>query len=252
MKRKSKIFVAMFIALALLMTLTLWSNDGFVEISKENTWETVKGKKLEYDGKKVEIGVIAKKYSWEFIYDPGKDMTFHTGDDKIKTVNELHLPVDTMVIFNLVNADKADSNESSFHSLWISSLRLKREVRPGETQKGWLMIDKKLIGKTNWDIPFDQGRAGKDKASYLHKLKEYQTWHLQKERGGQANHKNIRELIKSLLKLRKQFLNTMKHKNLKERVYLIRCANEKNKRCRSMFAQLFLHSKEGFKKWLKG
>lgn len=76
----------------------------------------------------VEVRIIGRQFSWEFVY-PGADRTFGTGDDH-HVFNQLRVPVGASVRFQLEAADV-------LHSLWIPHLRLKQDAVPGRSIAGW-------------------------------------------------------------------------------------------------------------------
>jgi cytochrome c oxidase subunit 2 len=74
------------------------------------------------------VRIQGQQWFWNFTY-PGPDRVFDTADD-IKTINDLHVPVGRVVVFELTSKDV-------LHSLWIPALRLKQDAVPGRTIRGW-------------------------------------------------------------------------------------------------------------------
>lgn len=74
------------------------------------------------------VHVTGKQFNWEFTY-PGPDGKFGTADDQT-IENELHVPVGTVVGFELASNDV-------IHSFFIPALRLKQDAMPGRKIKGW-------------------------------------------------------------------------------------------------------------------
>jgi cytochrome c oxidase subunit 2 len=74
------------------------------------------------------VRIEGQQWFWGFTY-PGPDGRFDTADD-IKTINDLHVPVGRVVVFELTSKDV-------LHSLWIPALRLKQDAVPGRTIRGW-------------------------------------------------------------------------------------------------------------------
>jgi cytochrome c oxidase subunit 2 len=88
-------------------------------------WDEIK---LELPPHDEQVRIQGEQWAWRFTY-PGADGRFDTADD-VQTVNELHVPVDKVVLFELGARDV-------LHSLWIPELRLKQDAVPGRTIRGW-------------------------------------------------------------------------------------------------------------------
>lgn len=73
----------------------------------------------------VAVQVIGHQWWWEFDYP----------DQKIKTANELHVPVGAAVRLTLNSADV-------IHSFWVPQLSHKMDVIPGQTNTLWFRADK--------------------------------------------------------------------------------------------------------------
>lgn len=74
------------------------------------------------------VEVSAQQWSWNFRV-TGPDGEFGTADD-IVTINELHVPNETPVAFNLASKDV-------IHSLFLPDMRIKRDVNPGAINRVW-------------------------------------------------------------------------------------------------------------------
>jgi len=74
------------------------------------------------------IRVIGQQWAWSFVH-PGPDGKLDTPDD-IKTVDELHVAVDTVYEFELESRDV-------IHSFSVPVFRLKQDAIPGRVIKGW-------------------------------------------------------------------------------------------------------------------
>jgi len=74
------------------------------------------------------VRVVAQQWTWSFVQ-PGPDGRLDTTDD-IKTVDELHVQVDTTYHFQLVSRDV-------LHSFSVPVFRLKQDVVPGRVITGW-------------------------------------------------------------------------------------------------------------------
>ncbi|MFI5396137.1 MAG: cytochrome c oxidase subunit II [Candidatus Binatia bacterium] len=81
----------------------------------------------------VEVMVTGKQFNWNFTY-PGPDGQFGTPDD-ITVENELHVPAGENVHLTLQSKDV-------IHSFFLPNVRLKQDVLPGRTIKGWFNATK--------------------------------------------------------------------------------------------------------------
>ena len=74
------------------------------------------------------VRVIGQQWAWSFVH-PGADGELDTDDD-IKTVDELHVLIDTLYHFKLESRDV-------LHSFSVTVFRLKQDVIPGRIITGW-------------------------------------------------------------------------------------------------------------------
>ena len=74
------------------------------------------------------VRIEGQAWQWNFTY-PGADGLLDTADD-VSTFNELHVPVDRTIVFELTARDV-------LHSLWVPAFRLKQDAVPGRTIRGW-------------------------------------------------------------------------------------------------------------------
>lgn len=74
------------------------------------------------------VRVVAQQWAWSFVQ-PGPDGVLDTADD-IKTVDDLHVKVDTLYHFKLVSRDV-------LHDFSVPAFRLKQDVIPGRVITGW-------------------------------------------------------------------------------------------------------------------
>ena len=74
------------------------------------------------------VRIIAQQWAWTFVH-PGPDNKLDTPDD-IRTIDELHLERDKLYHFELQSRDV-------LHSLSIPVFRLKQDIIPGRTIRGW-------------------------------------------------------------------------------------------------------------------
>jgi cytochrome c oxidase subunit 2 len=79
------------------------------------------------------VRVIAQQWAWSFVH-PGPDGLLDSADD-IKTVEELHVKVDTLYHFKLESRDV-------LHSFSVPVFRLKQDVIPGRVITGWFQPTK--------------------------------------------------------------------------------------------------------------
>jgi cytochrome c oxidase subunit 2 len=99
--------------------------DCFIDAKTHTTWVLIKGGTPKADQT---VRIVAQQYYYSFTL-AGADGELDTADD-ITTINELHVPVDANVIFELEAKDM-------LHSLWVPALRLKQDALPGRTITGW-------------------------------------------------------------------------------------------------------------------
>jgi cytochrome c oxidase subunit 2 len=79
------------------------------------------------------VRVIAQQWAWSFVH-PGPDGKLDTDDD-IRTVDELHVKVNTTYHFKLESRDV-------LHSFSVPVFRLKQDVIPGRVITGWFRAKK--------------------------------------------------------------------------------------------------------------
>ncbi|MBI2195337.1 MAG: cytochrome c oxidase subunit II [Planctomycetes bacterium] len=81
----------------------------------------------------VEVQAFPEQFQWNFRY-PGPDGQFATADDFV-TVNELHVPVNRLVLIRMTGKDV-------IHSLFVPFARVKQDAVPGMLTKAWFKIDR--------------------------------------------------------------------------------------------------------------
>ncbi|HSA59151.1 MAG TPA: cytochrome c oxidase subunit II [bacterium] len=79
------------------------------------------------------IRIKGKQFVWDITH-PGRDGALDTADD-IQTLNQLNVPLNAKIVFEL-------TAEDVIHSLWLPNLRLKQDAVPGRTIKGWFQATK--------------------------------------------------------------------------------------------------------------
>jgi cytochrome c oxidase subunit 2 len=87
-----------------------------------------------------QVRVMGEQWAWRFTF-PGPDGEFETADD-FETVNELHAPVDKVILFELRARDV-------LHSFWIPELRLQQDAVPGRVIRGWF----RPVAEGEFEIP---------------------------------------------------------------------------------------------------
>jgi cytochrome c oxidase subunit 2 len=102
------------------MQITTISNHDFVNVFLNYPKDS--------DPKVVKVEVLAQQWAWNFRL-AGKDGIFNTEDD-IVTLNDLRLPVNTKVIFQI-------SSKDVIHALYFPNARLKVDAMPGRISRMW-------------------------------------------------------------------------------------------------------------------
>lgn len=77
----------------------------------------------------VRIEINAHQWAWDARY-PGPDGKFNTADDVV-TLNDIRIPVNTPVIFQIASTDV-------IHSFWIPNMRVKQDAMPGMINRMWV------------------------------------------------------------------------------------------------------------------
>jgi cytochrome c oxidase subunit 2 len=99
--------------------------DVLIIIAAIRVWQDVKMTMPQADST---VRVIVQQWAWTFVH-PGPDNKLDTADD-IRTVDELHVEVGKTYHFELQSRDV-------LHSFSVPVFRLKQDVIPGRTIKGW-------------------------------------------------------------------------------------------------------------------
>ena len=97
----------------------------FIAIYQMNAWAEVK---LQKPDMPYTVEVTARQFEWRLRY-PGRDGAIGTQDDLFH-VNELHVPVDEMVMVKLESQDV-------LHDFFLPHLRIKQDAVPGSTIPVW-------------------------------------------------------------------------------------------------------------------
>lgn len=113
------------------------------------------------------ILIKGKQFVWDIAH-PGADGKLGTDDDK-KTMNQLYVPVDKVILLEL-------QSEDVIHSLWIPNLRFKQDVVPGRNIRGWF----KAVKTGDYKIGCAElcGVGHGNMGGFLHVLsaEDYQKW----------------------------------------------------------------------------
>lgn len=99
--------------------------DLAIEARSHHVWQLVK---LDMPKEDVLVRVTGRQFVWTFDY-AGADGRLDTADD-FSTINELHVPKEAVVRFQLESHDV-------LHSFWVPALRLKQDAVPGRSIAGW-------------------------------------------------------------------------------------------------------------------
>jgi cytochrome c oxidase subunit 2 len=99
--------------------------DLVIDAAAARVWDHIK---LELPPHDELVRIQGEQWQWRFTYS-GPDGKLDTADDFV-TVNDLHVPLDKVVQFELTAKDV-------LHSMWVPEFRLKQDAVPGRTIKGW-------------------------------------------------------------------------------------------------------------------
>ena len=99
--------------------------DLVIDAASAPVWDKIKQTLPAHDEL---VRITGEQWAWRFTL-PGPDGKLDTPDD-VQLVNELHVPVNAVVQFELTAKDV-------LHSLWIPAFRLKQDAVPGRTIRGW-------------------------------------------------------------------------------------------------------------------
>jgi cytochrome c oxidase subunit 2 len=99
--------------------------DVFIVVAAVRVWYNVK---QDLPPAQQTVRAIAQQWAWTFVH-PGPDGKIDTADD-IRSVDELHLQVDTLYHYKLEARDV-------LHSFSVPVFRLKQDAIPGRVITGW-------------------------------------------------------------------------------------------------------------------
>ncbi len=128
------------------------------------TWGNIKGHMPPSD---FHVQVTAKQFNWEVTY-PGPDGKLGTEDD-LEMENEVHVPVNKVVLVHLKSKDV-------IHSFFLPNLRLKQDAVPGREIQAWFQATK----PGRYELPCAElcgfGHSGMRGWVYVHPADEYAKW----------------------------------------------------------------------------
>ena len=104
--------------------------DLAIDFAGAKAYDRVKGEIPESD---ISVRVTGQQFNWAMTY-PGPDGELDTEDDLLLD-NELHVPVNEVVLLELRSDDV-------LHSFFVPVLRLKQDVVPGRTIPAWFEATK--------------------------------------------------------------------------------------------------------------
>jgi cytochrome c oxidase subunit 2 len=113
------------------------------------------------------VRVIGQQWAWSFVH-PGPDGKLDTADD-IKTVDELHVKVNTTYHFKLEARDV-------LHSFSVPVFRLKQDAIPGRVITGWFKATKLGVHDIQCAEICGIGHALMPARIYIQSKAEYAEW----------------------------------------------------------------------------
>ena len=102
----------------------------WLAFGSQRVWSHIQGPPPPHQ---LEVEVTAEQFAWNIRY-AGADGALHTADD-VETINQLHIPMDQVVLVHLKSKDV-------IHSFFLPQFRLKRDAVPGLTGHVWLEATK--------------------------------------------------------------------------------------------------------------
>ncbi len=113
----------------------------------------------------LEIKVTAKKWVWQFEYPNG-----------VRTLNEVHVPLDKPVKFVMISEDV-------IHSFFVPTMRIKQDVLPGRYTQIWFEPDEAGVHQLLCAEYCGRGHSDMLAKIYVDDAKKYEDW---LETGGDA------------------------------------------------------------------
>ena len=98
-----------------------------IAVASQDVWSKIKNPdRFPTDG--VELRIEARQFAWGVTY-AGSDGEFGSEDD-FTHYNQIHVPVDRPVVFDLTSIDV-------IHSFFVPAFRIKQDAVPGLTMRAW-------------------------------------------------------------------------------------------------------------------
>jgi cytochrome c oxidase subunit 2 len=98
-----------------------------IAVASQDVWSKIKNPdRFPTDG--VELRIEARQFAWGVTY-AGSDGEFGSEDD-FTHYNQIHVPVDRPVVFDLTSIDVV-------HSFFVPAFRIKQDAVPGLTMRAW-------------------------------------------------------------------------------------------------------------------
>lgn len=98
-----------------------------IAVASQTVWSKVKDPDR-FPAAGLEVNVQARQFAWSITY-PGADGELGTADDYTQ-YNQMHVPVNRPVVFNLTSADVV-------HSFFVPAFRIKQDAVPGLNIRAW-------------------------------------------------------------------------------------------------------------------
>jgi cytochrome c oxidase subunit 2 len=142
-------------------------------VASQGVWSKVKNPDR-FPTDALELRIEARQFAWGITY-PGPDGQLGTEDD-FQRFNELHVPVDKPVVFELTSVDVV-------HSFFVPELRIKQDAVPGLNLKAWFQATQ--VGE--YEIACAElcgvGHTVMRARMFVHPRDEFQRWVTEQSQG---------------------------------------------------------------------
>jgi len=142
-------------------------------VASQGVWSKVKNPDR-FPTDALELRIEARQFAWGITY-PGPDGQLGTEDD-FQRFNELHVPVDKPVVFELTSVDVV-------HSFFVPELRIKQDAVPGLNLKAWFQATQ--VGE--FEIACAElcgvGHTVMRARMFVHPRDEFQRWVTEQSQG---------------------------------------------------------------------
>lgn len=125
--KKAHILVATAIGLSVFLAVDM----NITRISNNDYLNVFASYPVESEEEILKVQVMGQQWAWNFRY-AGADGVFNTEDDVI-TLNDLRLPVDKKIVFQVISKDV-------IHSFFLPNARLKVDAIPGRITRMWVKL----------------------------------------------------------------------------------------------------------------